>query len=314
VLLAAPHGTLALADDVRATGAFAAFDVAVGAHARIEFQNGFPTDAPGQHGSQQLSGYFAIEPDPNVAPIAGPVPADAKVALSIGLSVKDPAGLKTFIKQVSDPKSPNFRKHLTQSQFNATYGASSSDYQNLRTWAQNAGFTITGTYPNNLLLAIIGTAAQVERALYINLDYRLRPWDGSKFVAPDRDPSLDLSVPILHITGLGDYVPPSHLAANGTGSGGTYRAADLRNAYLGVGSTCQSLDGTGQVVGIVGFDIYNQSDITGYEGLQLPVAGQPPLPATDVTIVAVEGGNPAAGSRQEAALDVELVHAMAPNA
>jgi hypothetical protein len=46
-LLAAPHGTLALADHVRATGAFAAFDVAVGAHARVEFQNGFPADGSG---------------------------------------------------------------------------------------------------------------------------------------------------------------------------------------------------------------------------------------------------------------------------
>jgi hypothetical protein len=52
-LLAAPHGTLGLADHVRATGAFAAFDIAVGEHARIEFQDGFPADPNGGHGSQQ---------------------------------------------------------------------------------------------------------------------------------------------------------------------------------------------------------------------------------------------------------------------
>jgi hypothetical protein len=308
-LLAVPHGTLALADYVRATGAFAGFDLVVGARARVEFQSGFPAEAAGQKGSQQLSGYFAAEPDPSVAPLAGPVPPDTKIALSFGLSVKNPAGLKAFIKQVSDPKSPNFRKHLTQSQFYATYGASDADYQNLRTWAQNAGLTITGTYPNKLLLAVVGTAARIQDALYVNLAYRMRA-DGSKFITPDRDPSLDLSVPILHITGLGDYVVPRHQAANGTGSGGTYRATDLRNAYLGVGSSCQKLDGTGQVIGIVDFAVFQNSDIAAYFARQSP----PLAPANFPAIVAVEGGNPAANSALEATLDVELAQAMAPNA
>ena len=69
-------------------------------------------------------------------------------------------------------------------------------------------------------MAIIGTAAQVQQSLYVNLDYRLRP-DGTLFVTPDRDPSLDLNVPILRVTGLGDYASPQHLALNGTGNGKT---------------------------------------------------------------------------------------------
>lgn len=308
-LLAAPHGTIWMAEGSGGKGAFAAYDIVLSDHVEVEFESGFSTSAPGQRGSQQLHGYFAVEPDPSLAPIAGPVPADTKVALSFGLSVRDPAGLKAFIKQVSDPKSPNFRKYLTQAQFYSTYGASSSDYQSVRTWAQNAGFTITGTYPNHLLLAVIGSAAQLERALYVNLDYRLRP-DGSKFVTPDRDPSLDLSVPILHITGLGDRVLPHHMAANGTGSGGTYRATDLRNAYLGVGSTCQTLNGAGQVIGIVDFATFQNSDISAYFARQNPVLAPPHFPS----IVAVEGGNPAPNSALEATLDVELAQAMAPKA
>lgn len=191
-LLAAPHGTLAFADHVRATGAFAAFDVAVGAHARVEFQNGFPADAPGDHGSQQLNGYFAVSPEPSVAPFVGPVPNDTNIHLAISLPVRDPAGLKTLIQQVSDPKNPNFRKYLTQGQFYATYGATASDYQTLQDWARNAsGFTIKATYPNNLLLSITGTAAQIEQALHVNLVFRQRK-DGSAFVAVDREPSIDL--------------------------------------------------------------------------------------------------------------------------
>jgi subtilase family serine protease len=134
-------------------------------------------------------------------------------------------------------------------------------------------------------------------------------------VAVDRDPSLDLGVPVLEINGLNDHFALRHRGVNGTGSGGTlYRAADLRNAYLGVASTCQSLDGTGQVVGIVDFATFNLGDVQAYAAAQLPVAGQPPLAPLNVQIVDTEGGNPAPNSAIESTADVELVYAMAPAA
>lgn len=178
----------------------------------------------------------------------------------------------------------------------------------MRSWAEANGFVIRATYPNKLLLSVTGTAAQIERALYTNLVFRKRQ-DGSNFVAVDREPSLDLNVPILHISGFTDYILPHSLAVNGTGGGGTsYRAADLRDAYLGVGSNCQNLDGSGQIVGIVGFDVFNKSDVDAYDALQLP-------PITDnAKVVATEGGNPTSGANVEATLDVEMVQAMAPKA
>src|SRR5262249_39183516 len=88
------------------------------------------------------------------------------------------------------------------------------------------------------------------------------------------------------------------------------RATDLRNAYLGVGSSCQSLDGTGQVIGIVDFAGFQSSDISAYFARQSP----PLSPAHFPAIVATEGGNPVAGSAQEATFDVEMAQAMAPNA
>jgi hypothetical protein len=314
-LLAAPHGTIWMAEESGGKGAFAAFDIVLNEHVEVEFESGFLVSAPGQHGSQSLHGYFGVD-DPRIAPLIGPVPADTNVALAIGLPVRDPAGLQTLIKEISDPKSPNFRKRISQSQFTTTYGATNADYQSVQDWAKNSnGFTIKATYPNNLLLSVTGTAAQIQQALYVNLIYRLRQ-DGSKFVTLDRDPSLDLSVPILHITGFNDFVLPQHHAVQGTGfcpggsCGSSYRATDLRNAYLGVGTNCQTLNGTGQVVGIVDFASFNNSDISSYFALQ-----NPPLnPTFFPTIVATEGGNPGANSALEATLDVELVQAMAPNA
>jgi hypothetical protein len=62
-------------------------------------------------------------PDPSLVPLVGPVPLDTNISLAIGLPVRNPGGLSTFIQQVSDPKSSSFRQFLTQAQFAATYGA-----------------------------------------------------------------------------------------------------------------------------------------------------------------------------------------------
>jgi hypothetical protein len=92
---------------------------------------------------------------------------------------------------------------------------------------------------------------------------------------------------------------------------GATLVAGNQNAYLGVNSALQSLPGSGQTVGIVEFDVFNRSDIQGYDALQNQ---SPKLNDANVSIVATEGGNPLAGSNKETTLDVEMVQAMAPNA
>lgn len=318
-LLSAPHGTVAFADHVKVRGAVAGYRIAAGEAVLVEYECGFPLKGSDQVGSQQLTGAYGVPPGPDTYGVAGPVPADTTISLSIGLPVRDADGLQTLITAVSNPKDAQFRKYVTQSDFNATYGATAADYEALKDWATNSGFTIIATFPNNLLLRVVGTAAQVQQALYINLIYRARP-DGSLFVATDRNLSLDLSVPVLDINGLGDVVLPVALSLNGTGAAGSYRAADLRNAYLGVDSPFQALDGSGQIVGIVDYVGFVQSDVTGYFGAQVAVTGEKsPLPPPNVTLVETESApifspGPPPNSAPEANLDVEMVYAMAPGA
>jgi Pro-kumamolisin, activation domain len=309
-LVSVPHGTLALADHVHATGAFAAMDIALGEHVRVEFEDGLPVNAPGQKGGQQLSGYYGPHPNPSVAPLIGPVPANTPVALQIGLPMRDPAGLQTFIEQVSDPKNPKFRQYMTQAQFNSTHGATDADYAALKAWATAQGFTTYATYPNNLLLSVFGTAAQVEQALYVNLVYRVRQ-DGTSFIAVDREPSLDLAVSILEISGLTSFRVPQRAGAT-TGSAGGFQSSDLRAAYVGPSPELLALTGAGQVVGLLELDLYQQSDITAYDASQTP-----PLNPSNVTLVSIEApplGASGYSNNLEVALDIEMVQAMAPGA
>jgi hypothetical protein len=309
-LLAAPHGSLSLADHVRATGAFAAFDIAAGEDVRVRFEDGFPAGGPNQNGSQQLSGYLNA-PILN-APVVGPVPASQVVSLAIGLPAQNPDAMKQAAHDVADPASPSFRKYLTPSQFAATYGAPQVDYQAVVNWAQTHGLTVTATYPNRLLVDVSGTAAQIEQALYIGLDQRLRP-DGSTFYALDRDPSIDLAVTLLWISGLDNRV----LAVPGAGSGfgGSYNSANLHAAY----ASCTSATGAGQTVGLLELDGYTAADISAYEcqlgGAKcssgvvtstvptvtpVPPAGQAALPPTTV------------GGSREVTIDIDMAIGTAP--
>jgi hypothetical protein len=258
------------------------------------------------HGTQQLSGYFGAPPNPAVAPVAGPVDPSTVISLDVGLPVRDPAGLQAFIDDVSNFNSPNYRHYKSVSEFTATWGANPADYQALSTWAQAAGFTIVRTFPNNLLLTLSGTARTVEQAFFTNLVYRLRA-DGSKFVAVDREPSLNLAVPLLHVSGLSDFFVVAPKVIAGTSTGGNYWGDDLRNAYLGGGSPCSALTGQGQTVGIVAPGQFNAGDVAAFDAALFP-----PRPTGDVSVVSL--ASPSNQDQLESVTDVEMVNAMAPAA
>ena len=111
-----------------------------------------------------------------------------------------------------------------------------------------------GTFPNRMMISVTATVAAVEAAFHANVILAIRP-DGSQFYRLDRQPSVDLAVPLLGVTGLDNYLVPR--LANGTSPLGTYQPSDLRSAYLGE-AACAGLDGSGQSIGIfapnVGFD------------------------------------------------------------
>ena len=185
-------------------------------------------------------------------------------------------------------------------------------------FARQNHFTITGAHSNRLIVDVEGTAAEFEQAFHIALRTYQHPTEARRFYAPDAEPSLDLAVPVAHISGLDNYSlphPNSHLrpavpagvagrAAPNAGSGpsGGYAAGDFRAAYLpGV-----SLTGTGQSVGLLQFDGYYAADITAYRT-------QFGLPAIPIVNVAVDGGVSTPGSgNSEVCLDIEMVMSMAP--
>jgi uncharacterized repeat protein (TIGR01451 family) len=148
------------------------------------------------------------------------------------------------------------------------------------------------------------------------MTYR-HPAENRDFFAPDTEPTMDASLPILHVSGLDNYslpqpnskIRPSNQVsggspAAGSAPGGNYQGSDFRNAYV-PGTT---LTGTGQNVGLLQFDGFYNNDIVAYEN-QIGLTSNIP----NLVIVPVDGGVPTPGSGNgEVSLDIEMVLSMSP--
>ena len=75
-------------------------------------------------------------------------------------------------------------------------------------FAQAHGLKVTATHPNRVLLDVNGPVTAVEKAFHVTLRVYPHPTEQRTFFAPDVEPSLDLTVPVLHISGLDNFALP----------------------------------------------------------------------------------------------------------
>jgi subtilase family serine protease len=251
-------------------------------------------------------------------PSLGRFPGTNHLSLAIGLPLRNQAALSNLLRQIYDPASPNYHHYLTPEQFTERFGPTEADYQAVIAFAGANGLQITGTHPNRVLLDVSGSVTDVERALHVTMQAFRHPTENRTFYAPDTEPSLDLGVPVLHISGLDNYsLPHPRLVAkplvegqnaspsSGSGPNGNYMGGDFRAAYV----PDTTLTGSGQIVGLLQFDGYTASDITYYESL----AGLPNVTLQNVLLDGFSGTPTGSGGEVEVSLDIEMAISMATN-
>ena len=242
----------------------------------------------------------------------GLLPAATNLHLAIGLPLRNKASLTSLLQQVYDPASPNYHLYLTPEEFTAQFGPTEQDYQKVIDFALANGLSVDNTYPNRMLLGVSGKVADINQALRVTLHTYYHPTENRVFFAPNAEPTVDATLPILNVSGLNNYLLPHPMLhkmstsgaqpAKGSGPGGGYLGSDFRKAYV-PGS---ALNGAGQIVGLLQFDGYYASDITTYESL----AGLPNVPLQNVLL---DGFNGAPGyNNVEVCLDIETSISMAP--
>src|SRR6202522_1093715 len=208
------------------------------------------------------------------AAMVGAVSPQQRLKLAIHLPLRNRAQQTQLLHDLYDPKSPNFHKYLSVSEFTERFAVTARDYGTVVAWAKANGLKVTAKTPNRRLLAVEGSVATVNRAFHVKVNYYRRSADARTFYSPDREPTVvGLSVPLLQITGMNNYVVPQSMlrrravasvtgSVNATGSGpaGEDLPSDMRAAYYGNGP----LTGAGQTIGIFSFDGYLASDLQLY--------------------------------------------------
>lgn len=241
--------------------------------------------------------------------------------ITIGLPLQNQEALNKLLSDLYDVTSPNFHQWLTPEEFTSQFSPTEQDYQATIAFTKANGFTVTKTYSNRLLVDVVGTVRDIEKAFRLKMMTYNHPKRAGTFYAPETEPSLDLKTPVIHISGLSNYsvaVPhikvkslnsamPSPANGSGSGPGNSYVSRDFRAAY----TPGSSLTGSGQVVASLQFDGYTLGDITYYESH----TGLPNLTPQKVLIDGASGnpsGYPTYGEI-EVSLDIEMALAMAPN-
>jgi autotransporter-associated beta strand protein len=237
--------------------------------------------------------------------------------LAIGLPLRNQAELTNLLQELYDPAGANYRHFLTPEEFAGRFGPTEEDYQALTEFARTNGLRVTGTHPNRMLLDVAGPVPAIEKAFQVKLQVYPHPTEAREFYAPETEPQLELAVPVLHISGLDNFVAPRPLCvpmpatarpagaapASGSGSGGNYAGKDFRAAYApGVTNT-----GAGQAVGLLEFQGYYASDITAYE----TTYSLPAVPLNNVLLGGLASITTDAGDA-ECPLDIEMAISMAP--
>lgn len=262
------------------------------------------------------------------APRIGDVALDETLTATIGLTLQNPEALLTLIESQYDRNSPSYRHFLSPSEFANQFSPGNADYQKVMDFSQANHLSVVATSSNRLIVTVQGTVASLQSVFGVTLG-RYRRADGSEFRGLDREPSLDLEVPVTQISGLDNFkrprsnllrstlrsknaVRPGILSfGSGTGYEGSYQGYDFRDAYLN--GVAASLTGAGQTIGLVEFTTYPTlaSDIQNYEQ-----TSSPPLPMNSPTQVTFSASTfDSTGLLvNEASLDIETAIAMAPGA
>ena len=200
----------------------------------------------------------------------GALPVTQRMNLSIVLPLRNQAELTSLLSSLYDPSSPKYHHFLTVKEFADQFGPTTEDYQKVLDFAGVHGFEVHGTSANRLTVSLTGSVAQAEEAFGVKMYRYQHPTEAREFFSPDREPSVPINLKVSHIVGLNNFSTPRPLvtksataqpldgsAYSGSGPDGLFLGSDMRAAYYGG----TELTGKGQIVGLVEFGGYSQSDV-----------------------------------------------------
>ena len=177
---------------------------------------------------------------------------------------------------------------------------------------------MTATYPNRMIVDVSGSVVEIEAAFRVTMQVYQHPTENRTFYAPDVEPSLDLAVPVLGVSGFNNYALPRP-RFKATLINEEQKAATPRPVPAPAALTWGTISGPltprlrplsapAKRWGCLQFDGYTASDIAYYE----TKAGLPSVTLSNVLLDGFNGHPRAAAGRSRCRLDIEMAISMAP--
>jgi subtilase family serine protease len=203
-----------------------------------------------------------------------PMSVKQRLRLDVVMPLRDHDGLKIFLQKLYDPSSPSYRKFLKVEEFTAKFGPTQEDYDTVINFAKRNGFKVVGGSRNGMDIQIEGSVATIESAFHLTMGMYQDIKKNRTFYAPDREPTVDLSFQLWHISGLDNYSiphplfkrrPPTtpRIANTGSGPSNSFLGSDMKAAYYG-GTGPNALTGAGQNLGLFEFVGTDLTDLQTY--------------------------------------------------
>lgn len=267
----------------------------------------------GQHGSQAAT---QTSPSSGLAPLEvairdshdlGPISATQHLTFDLTLADRDPNGLQSALASGSAMSPAEFASRFGPEPARVAAALKVLSASSLTAhWSSGA-----------VLLTASGSAAAVERFLGVSIHRFVSP-DGASFFSSLTAPAIpaQLSGTVIAVTGLDNYQRDLTSAVPAADVDGV-TPADMTNFYDITPLRKAGLDGTGQTVVFLEWGVPPTSVLNAYAKKFTPTA---PF-NVQVHQDAADWGAPlASGDKQysavagEAALDLEIVHGIAPGA
>jgi hypothetical protein len=259
----------------------------------------------------------------------GKLAKNQSLQLVFTLPLVNESELDELIREIYRPGSQSFRRYLSSDEFARRFAPSSEQYEQVIEFARAHSLSITETAANRVLAVVKGTVEAVESAFQVELLNYKHPGGARNFHAPDREPSVDAEIPLLHIGGLNNFIIPGsklsriqareHAPGPAAGSSpdglGNFAGWDFRKAYIPQVTGF----GAGQRVGVyTPHFAVKPSDISDYQTqtkLNQPPGQNIQLPAVTFKTIVTDGQAAVFTGdvrSREVTGDIEMVIAMAP--
>jgi subtilase family serine protease len=147
---------------------------------------------------------------------AGSVAPKSSVSFDLLLSLKNAAGARAFVREVSSPGSRLYHRYLTDARWESRFGPTKAEVARAESWLRHAGFTVGSVPKDRLLVPARGSARSVERAFGVQLGYYMV--NGHKVRLANGTLTVPSSIAgtVSGVVGVNQYLATTELALKGS--------------------------------------------------------------------------------------------------